>query len=60
MEYDKLGWAKNHSAMVIPMAVKAHLIDGVDYEDFIRTHDNKFDFCLRTKVPRSSSLVLGG
>lgn len=58
MEYDKLGWAKNHSAMVIPMAVKAHLIDGVDYEDFIRTHDNKFDFCLRTKVPRSSSLVL--
>lgn len=58
MEYDKLGWAKNHSAMVIPMAVKAHLVDGVDYEEFIRLHDNKYDFCLRTKVPRSSSLVL--
>jgi hypothetical protein len=57
-EYDKLGWAKNHSAMVIPMAVKAQLVDGVDYEEFIRFHENKFDFMLRTKVPRSSRLVL--
>lgn len=58
MEFDKLGWHKNHSAMVIPMAVKAHLVDGVDYEEFIRLHENKFDFMLRTKVPRSSKLVL--
>lgn len=58
MDFDKLGWHKNHSAMVIPMAVKAHLIDGVDFEEFIRLHENKFDFMLRTKVPRSSSLVI--
>ena len=58
MDFDKLGWAKNHSAMVIPMAVKAHLVDGVDFEEFIRLHDNKYDFMLRTKVPRSSKLVL--
>jgi hypothetical protein len=58
MDFDKLGWHKNHSAMVIPMAVKAHLVDGVDYEEFIRLHENKFDFMLRTKVPRSSKLVL--
>jgi len=58
MDFDKLGWHKNHSAMVIPMAVKAHLIDGTDFEEFIRLHENKFDFMLRTKVPRSSSLVL--
>jgi hypothetical protein len=58
MDFDKLGWHKNHSAMVIPMAVKAHLLDGIDCEEFIRLHDNKFDFMLRTKVPRSSSLVL--
>jgi len=57
-EYDKLGWAKDHSAMVIPMAVKAHLVDGIDYEEFIRFHENKFDFMLRTKVPTSSRLVL--
>jgi hypothetical protein len=58
MDFDKLGWHKNHSAMVIPMAVKAHLIDGVDFEEFIRLHENKFDFMLRTKVPRSSQLVI--
>lgn len=58
MAFDKLGWHKNHSAMVVPMAVKAHLIDGVDYEEFIRLHEDKFDFCLRTKVPRSSKLVI--
>jgi hypothetical protein len=57
-DYDKLGWHKNHSAMVIPKAVKAHLIDGIDYEEFIKLHQDKFDFMLRTKVPRSSSLVL--
>lgn len=58
MDFDKLGWHKNHSAMVIPMAVKAHLVDGEDYEEFIRLHENKYDFMLRTKVPRSSSLVM--
>lgn len=58
MDFDKLGWHKNHSAMVVPMAVKAQLIDGVDHEEFIRLHENKFDFMLRTKVPRSSNLVL--
>lgn len=58
MDFDKLGWHKNHSAMVIPMAVKAHLVDGINYEEFIRLHENKFDFMLRTKVPRSSKLVL--
>lgn len=58
MDFDKLGWHKNHSAMVVPMAVKAQLVDGVDHEEFIRLHENKFDFMLRTKVPRSSSLVL--
>ena len=57
-DYTKLGWHKNHSAMIIPMAVEAHLVHGKDYEEFIRFHDNPFDFMLRTKVPRNSSLVL--
>ncbi len=58
LPFDKLGFHKNHSAMVIPMAVSMQLILGVDHEEFIRLHEDKFDFCLRTKVPRSSSLVL--
>ena len=57
-DFDKLGWHKNHSAMVIPKSVKAHLVDGVDFEEFIRLHKDKYDFFLRTKVPRSSSLIL--
>lgn len=57
-EYTKHGWHKNHSAMVIAKSVEAHLMHGVDYEEFIMLHREKFDFMLRTKVARSSSLVL--
>lgn len=58
LPYDALGWHKNHSAMVVSMAVKAQLVDGEDFEDFIRLHEDKYDFFLRTKVPKSSRLVL--
>ena len=58
MPFDKLGFHKNHSAMVIPMAVSMELVLGVDHEEFIRLHRDKFDFFLRTKVNRSSNLVL--
>lgn len=58
----ELEWHKNHSALVIPMAACASMMQGVDVEEFIRNHAktdaHKFDFCLRAKVPRSSSLVL--
>jgi hypothetical protein len=58
LPFDKLGWHKNHSAMVIPLAVVAHLLDLCEYHEFIKNHKDPFDFCLRTKVPRSSRLVL--
>ena len=58
LPFDKLGWYKNHSAMVISMSVVSHLLGLCDYEEFIRLHRDKFDFFLRTKVNRSSSLVL--
>jgi len=58
LPFDKLGFHKNHSAMVISMAVSMELVLGVDHEEFIRLHRDKYDFMLRTKVPRSSSLVL--
>ncbi len=57
-DFTKLGWHKNHSAMVIAKAVEAYFVKGEDYEEFIRLHEDKFDFMLRTKVPRSSRLVL--
>lgn len=58
LPFDKIGWHKNQSAMVISMAVEAHLVRGEDYEKFILEHKNEYDFFLRTKVPRSSRLVM--
>lgn len=56
---DTITWHKNHSALVIPMAVTAHLVEGKNIRDFISSHDNIFDFMLRTKVPRTSRLMWG-
>ena len=58
LPFDKLGWHKNHSSMVIPLAVLSHILKLKDYNDFIIDHKNPYDFLLRTKVPRSSRLVL--
>ena len=49
---------KNHSALVIPMAVEHEVLGNGSAEDFIRTHKDPFDFMLRAKLPRSMSLVL--
>ena len=49
---------KNHSAMVIQMAVEHEILGKGTAEDFIRNHKNPFDFMLRAKLPRSMNLVL--
>lgn len=62
-QYEELGWHQNQSALVVPMAAEAYMIHGVDLRDFIQKQLNDgciFDFMLRTKVPRSSRLVLVG
>lgn len=58
-EYN-LGWHQNHSALVVPKAAEAALVRGEDVRDFIMSHNDIFDFFLRTKVPRNSSLEWGG
>jgi hypothetical protein len=60
-QYEQLGWHQNQSALVIPMAAEAKMLHGTDIRQFVEKHfadGNIFDFMLRTKVPRSSSLVL--
>ena len=60
-QYEGLGWHQNQSALVIPMAAEAAMLQGTDIRQFVENHFNAgniFDFMLRTKVPRSSSLVL--
>lgn len=57
-EFKDLDWHKNQSALVVKMAAVHQLLGAGNAEDFIRAHDDPFDFMLRTKVPRSSKLVL--
>lgn len=57
-EWKDLPHHKNQSALIVKMAAEAYIANGVDPEEFIRNHKDKFDFQLRTKVPRSSKLVL--
>ena len=56
---NSIEWHKNHSAVVIQMAVNAYLTEGKDIREFIEQHDDPFDFMLRTKVPRTSRLMWG-
>ncbi len=52
-----LDWNQDHSAFVIAKAVESELLGSFNAEEVIRSHDNLYDFMLRTKVPRSSSLI---
>ena len=56
--FEKLGFHKNHSSMIISMAVLSNMLGLKSYEKFILEHKDPYDFMLRTKVPRNSRLVL--
>lgn len=56
--FEKLGWSKNHSAMIIPIAALKYLTEGEDFRQTIFNHEDPFDMMLRVKVPRNSRLVL--
>lgn len=51
---------KDWSARVVQMAAEGYLAKGLPVNDFILGHTEPYDFLLRTKVPRSSSLQWGG
>lgn len=59
-QYEGLGWHQDQGGLVIPMAAEAAMLHGTDVKEFVQTHKNKYDFMLRTKVPRSSKLVMIG
>lgn len=50
-------WHKNHSALVVPKAAEAALVNGTDIKEFVENHKDPYDFMLRTKVPRNSKLA---
>ena len=60
-QFEELGWHQNQSSLVVPMAANAKMLEGKDIREFIEqrfSSGNTFDFMLRTKVDRSSRLVL--
>ena len=56
----ELPWHKDWSARVVPLAAEAALVHGTDIHEFITSHTDIYDFFLRTKVPRKSTLEWGG
>jgi hypothetical protein len=56
----ELPFHKDWSARVVAMAAEAALVKGTDIKWFIENHSDLYDFMLRTKVPRSSTLEWGG
>lgn len=52
-------WHKNFSPTIVPMAVVAYMVWGVDPETYLRNHRNAFDFMLQIKVKRSDTLLVG-
>ena len=56
----ELPYHKDWSARIVPLAAEHALVRGGDIRDFILNHTNVFDFFLRTKVPRNSTLEWGG
>ena len=57
-EYAENGdWHKNFSMMIVAKALKAHFVDGINPEMFIKNHNNMYDFFLRTKFDRTTKLV---
>lgn len=57
-EYAGLGWHQNQGGLVIAKAAEAALVRGENIDEFINNHQDKYDFMLRTKVPRSSKLTM--
>jgi hypothetical protein len=55
----KRQWHQDQSALIIPMAAEAALVQGTDIEQFITTHRDPFDFMIRAKAPRGSKLMHG-
>ncbi len=56
-EHD-LEWHQNHSALVVPKVAEKVLLEGAPIRETVEQWPEMTDFMLRTKVPRSSSLVI--
>jgi hypothetical protein len=49
-EYDNLALHKNKSFLIIPKAIHAYFVDGIEPEDFLAQNQNIFDYCGGVKI----------
>jgi hypothetical protein len=49
-EYDNLALHKNKSFLIIPKALHAYFVEGIQPEEFIKSNKNIFDFCGGVKI----------
>jgi len=49
-EYDNLALHKNKSFLIIPKAIHAYFVDGVQPEDYLAQNQNIFDYCGGVKI----------
>ena len=49
-EYDNLALHKNKSFLIIPKAIHAYFVDGIQPEDFLAVNQNIFDYCGGVKI----------
>ena len=56
-EYE-MEWHQDHSALVVPKVAEKVLLEGAPIRETVENWPDLYDFMLRVKVPRSSSLVI--
>ena len=49
-EYNNLALHKNKSFLIIPKAIHAYFVDGIEPEDFLAQNQNIFDYCGGVKI----------
>lgn len=54
----KVEWHQNAGGLVIPKCAERTILDNTRIDELVLNHDDNMDFMLRTKVPKSSKLML--
>lgn len=49
---------KNYSMLIVPKALEAYYLKGIEPEEFVSKHGNMYDFFKRTKYGKDSRLVM--
>lgn len=60
MQNGAIAYNKNWSMRVVPKALHAYYIDGIPVEDFIKGHDNIYDFCIGFKAKKPWEVYASG